>query len=187
MAYPVPDKLVLPVAPYEVTGYSFKQRVWRRLFLWATHLGDDIEAAAGTKVVAVGAGEVVWAEMRAGSVQQPNWGGVVVIGHMHRVSGEPFFSVYGHLCDVAVRVGDHVEGGYELGLVAEGLTPENGWWQRAHLHFAIYVGPWTGEILPGYKRLEEWRTRVGWWREPKQFIEEYNRVAEAPRVEDTGE
>lgn len=178
MAYPAPDKLIVPVVPYGVTGYSFKQRIWRRFFLWATHLGDDIEVLAGTKVVAIGPGEVVWAEMRLGSLRQRNWGGVVVIGHTHRERDESFFSVYGHLRDLAVRVGDHVVGGQSLGLVAEGLTPENGWWVRSHLHFGIYVGPWKEEILPGYKRPEERRTKLAWWKEPQQFIEEYNRVAD---------
>lgn len=180
MGYPVPDELVFPIVPYAVTGYSFRQRVWRRLFLWATHLGDDIDAPPGTAVVAIGSGEVVWSEMRLGSATKRNWGGVVVIGHGSRDGRSPFFSIYGHVRDLAVHVGDQVVGGQEIGLVAEGSTPENGWWQRPHLHFAVYVGPWRDVILPGYKRPEEFRTKLRWWRNPKTFIEAYN-LAQRPQ------
>lgn len=174
-------KLVLPLEPYELKDgyYRFGTRVRSRWILWARHLGDDIVAEPGAAVSAIGEGEVVWAEVRAGSPQKRNWGGLIVLKHEHKMTNDQFpmtnfFSVYGHITDIAVKVGEKLQGGQELGVVAAGLTPENGWWKIPHLHFAIYTGPWTGEILPGYKRFFDGRTKMAWWRDPASFIEEYN-------------
>jgi len=176
MAYPIPAQLILPIKPYQVDGYHFGQRLRRRIILWATHLGDDVVAKPGAPVVAIGEGEVVWAEVRLGSATKRNWGGIVVIGHTHRASSTPFYSLYGHLRDLTVTVGQTVPAGQVLGAIAEGSTPENGWWQIPHLHFAIYTGPWQNTILPGYKRLEERRTKVAWWQDPQEFINAYSLV-----------
>lgn len=180
MSYPVSDRLAWPVAPYEKSGYVFGERAPRRLFFAATHLGDDV-GKAGAAVSAIGDGEVVWCEMRLGSDKKRNWGGIVVLAHQHKKVQNPkhksqtFCSVYGHLRDLKVRVGERVAREQTLGVVAEGRTPENGWWEIPHLHFAICVGPWRGAVLPGFWRWWERRTRKKWWRSPKVFIEEYNR------------
>jgi murein DD-endopeptidase MepM/ murein hydrolase activator NlpD len=163
-----------PITPYEVTGYAFGQRVRSRIILWARHLGDDILAEPGTPVVAIGAGKVVWAEMRPGSEARRNWGGIVIIEHIHKTTGQTFYSLYGHVQDLLVKVGDEVPAGQKLAVIADGSTPENGWWKLPHLHFAIYCGPWTDTVLPGYKRFFDGRTKFGWWRNPKAFIEEYS-------------
>jgi len=180
MSYPVSDKLMLPVEQYEVSGYSFKEKVRRKVVLWATHLGDDVTVAAGSEVEAIGDGEVVWSEMRLGSEQKRNWGGIVVLAHGCNFQSsifnfQTFYSVYGHLRDLQVEVGDRVVAGQKIGEVAGSYTPENGWWKIPHLHFAVYVGPWREGILPGYKRVEEFRTKVKWWRDPRSFISEYNK------------
>lgn len=178
MTYPSPPKLSFPVDPYEVGGYHFRDRVRRKVLLWATHLGDDVQAAAGNEVKAIGDGEVVWSEIRPGSEKKKNWGGLVVVGHNNdQLDGagfQTFYSVYGHLTDLRVNTGDFVIGGQTLGVVAERLTSENGWWEIAHLHFGIYSGPWRDVVLPGYKRIEEFRTKTKWWQEPRSFIEQYN-------------
>ena len=178
MAYPSLPKLNLPVDPYEVGGYHFRDRVRRKILLWATHLGDDVQAVVGTEVKAIGDGEVVWSEIRPGSEKKKNWGGLVVVGHNNdQLDGagfQTFYSVYGHLMNLRVNTGDFVIGGQTLGVVAERLTPENGWWEIAHLHFGIYCGPWRDVVLPGYKRIEEFRTKTKWWQDPCSFIEQYN-------------
>lgn len=176
MAYPAPTKLYLPIEPYTVSGYHFGERLRRWIILWATHLGDDVVQPAGKPVNAIGEGEVVWAETRAGNEHKRNWGGIIVIGHSHHQSGEEFYSVYGHLRDLTVTVGQTISAEQPLGVIAEGNTPENGWWKIPHLHFAIYQGPWRNEILPGYKRPEEWRTKLAWWRDPQTFIADYNQL-----------
>jgi murein DD-endopeptidase MepM/ murein hydrolase activator NlpD len=168
--------LQYPVQPYIVEGYSFGTRVRSRIILWARHLGDDVILKAGTEIVAAGDGRVVLSELRPGSQERRNWGGVVIIEHIRPESGEKFYSVYGHMKDVRVKMGDMVQSGQVVGVVAEGLTAENGWWKIPHLHFAIYVGPWLDMILPGYKRFFDDRTKFSWWRDPRTFIEDYNRA-----------
>lgn len=142
--------------------------------MWARHLGDDILADAGTPVVASGPGTVVWSEVRPGWPGKPNWGGIVVIGHTHKDTKEAFYTLYGHMTKLHVRVGDVVEGGRLIGEVAAGHTSDNGWWKLSHLHFAVYIGPWSEHVLPGYTRPFEGRTKYKWWRDPREFIREYN-------------
>ncbi len=177
--FPLAVKLELPIIPYQVDGYTFGKRVRSQIFLWARHLGEDVLASPGTAVMSCGSGTVVWAEMRLGSREKPNWGGIVIIGHEHAVSGQSFYSLYGHLKDLSVKVGETVYAGQNVGFIASGRTPENGWWRRPHLHFAIYEGPWTEQVLPGYARLFEDRTRFKWWRPPRTFIEQYNLAVSA--------
>jgi len=76
MSFPTPTKLQFPITPYEVTGYPFHKMVRRWYILWATHLGDDITAPAGTHINAIGDGEVVWSQMRLGDELKRNWGGI---------------------------------------------------------------------------------------------------------------
>lgn len=173
MSFPVSDKLQLPVKQYNIVGYAFKKRLRRWWILWATHLGDDVVVPAGSRVSAIGDGEVVWSEMRLGEDLKRNWGGIIVLGHQKN-NFQNFYSVYGHMRDLQVLVGDSVEMGQQLGIVADSYTPENGWWKIPHLHFGIYTGPWDGKILPGYKRVEEFRTKIKWWENPKLFIDQFN-------------
>lgn len=168
------DALQLPITPYEVGGYTFGQCVRSRKILWARHLGDDILAAPGTPVTSIGSGKVVWSEMRLGSSTKRNWGGLVVVEHTSPATGLLFYSVYGHIANLAVQQGASVTLGQRLGEIAEGSTPENGFWKLPHLHFGIYTGPWTGKVLPGYVRPFEGRTKFSWWQNPKPFIESYS-------------
>ena len=163
--------LQLPLEPYQVGGYAFGERLRRRFGVPAVHLGEDVVAEPGTRVNAIGAGRVVLAKMLLGSEEKRNWGGVVIIQH------QTFYSIYGHLKVLQVKSGEAVTGGQSLGEVAGSSTPENGWWKIAHLHFAIYTGPWQGQVLPGWWRPERfWRTRLSWWHAPRAFIEEYTQT-----------
>ncbi len=185
MSYPAADELVLPVQPYRVTGYRFGSRLRRRLIFHIAHLGDDV-GTAGDSVRAIGHGEAVWSEVRPGRPGRPNWGGMVVIRHCRggaQTEKHPaprgqastfFYSVYGHMKDLQVQAGQQVVTGQPLGVVAEGETPENGWWKVPHLHFAVYTGPWRDRVLPGYARWWDGRTRKKWWRDPRKFVERYN-------------
>jgi murein DD-endopeptidase MepM/ murein hydrolase activator NlpD len=164
-----------PITPYEVTGYAFGKRVHSRIILWARHLGDDILATPGTTVNAIGDGKVIWSEMRLGNEIRRNWGGIVIVEHVHKTTGQTFYSLYGHLKDLTVNVGDTVTTGQKVGVIAEGHSPQNGWWKLPHLHFAIYCGPWTDTVLPGYKRFFDGRTKFSWWRSPVKFINDYNK------------
>ncbi len=167
------EALVLPITPYEITGYPFGKRVRSRKILWARHLGDDILAAEGTTVVCIGNGTVVWSEVRKGSKERHNWGGIVVVEHVNSSTGLFFYSIYGHIKDIAVKQHASVSMGDTIGVVAAGDTPENGYWKLAHLHFGIYTGPWNKNVLPGYARPFEGRTKYRWWQNPKPFITSY--------------
>lgn len=173
MSESVATALRFPVDRYEVTGYAFGQRVRSRKILWARHLGDDIIADPGTGIRCIGDGKVVWSEMRLGTPEHRNWGGLVVIGHTNSATGLPFYSVYGHMNNLAVSQDSSVTIGEKIGEIAAGDTPENGCWKLPHLHFGIYTGPWTGNVLPGYARPFEGRTKFSWWQNPKPFIERY--------------
>lgn len=168
--------LRLPVESYEVMGYKFGQRVRSRKILWARHLGDDILTDAGTKVVCIADGKIVWSQMRLGTPEHRNWGGVVIVEHINIQTGLPFYSIYGHITNLTVSQGSTVSMGDHIGDVAAGSTPENGCWKLPHLHFGIYTGPWTQSVLPGYARPFEGRTKFSWWQNPKPFIEAYNRI-----------
>ncbi|MEX0649769.1 MAG: M23 family metallopeptidase [Candidatus Andersenbacteria bacterium] len=171
--YPTPAKLSIPIDAYKVSGYRFGDRVRSRIILWARHLGEDVLADPGTSIKAIGEGEVIWSEIRPGSKQRRNWGGIVIIGHTHVSTSEQFYSLYGHITDLQVKVGDVVQAGDLVGKVAAGHTPENGWWARPHLHFGIYTGPWMGQVLPGWAKVFEQRTKMHWWQAPQQFLRRY--------------
>jgi len=120
-------KLLLPLEPYTLAPdvYHFGTRVRSRVILSARHLGDDLVVPPGTPVRAIAEGEVVWAGVRAGSEEARNWGGLIVVKHDYPKT-QTFYSVYGHIKDLTVKVEDHVAAGQQLGVVADGLTPENG-------------------------------------------------------------
>lgn len=172
--FPTPSSLQLPIDRYQVNGYTFGQRVRSRIILFARHLGDDVVCDAGTPVIAAGDGIVVASETRPGSQEKRNWGGLLVIGHRHKITGELFFTLYGHMRNLTKKIDERVMAGQELGIVALGHTPENGYWKLAHLHFGVYTGPWTGATLPGYARPFEGRTKFTWWADPRPYILKYN-------------
>jgi murein DD-endopeptidase MepM/ murein hydrolase activator NlpD len=91
-----------------------------------------------------------------------------------------FYSLYAHLGTSFKRIGEKVECGEPLGFVGEANTPENGYWP-AHLHFAIYTGPWQDEVLPGYWKEGDDRTKPEWWHVPSEYLKNYENVKRIPR------
>lgn len=177
-SYPRPDRLRLPLDAYRVTGRKFLEEGVLGGRSWGLHLGEDALADPGTSVRSCGEGRVVYARLHAGSSRRGNWGHLIILGHTHAAEGRPFFSLYGHLGECAVREGAHVGGDDILGSVGEGRTPENGYWPEPHLHFAIYCGPWEGRVLPGYYRAEDGRTRLEYWLPPSAFVNAYPQPVE---------
>jgi len=95
----------------------------------STHSGIDIEAPAGSPVVAVGSGKVVDI--------QPNpsgtYGNQVVIQHNGRL-----YTQSAHLETVTVKPGQFVDAGQQIGTVGRtGNTPAAG---DSHLHFEVRIG-----------------------------------------------
>jgi len=104
------------------------------------HHGIDLVNATGTPVLAAQDGTVYYAGEDIGSIFGPTpnfYGNVIVIQHdfVTPDTGQPVFSLYGHLAAVEVTTGQRVTQGDEIGLVGSAgvaLGP--------HLHFEIRVG-----------------------------------------------
>ena len=104
----------------------FGQR-WGRL-----HAGVDLAAPHGTPVVAAGAGVVVSAGPAAG------YGNAVLIDH-----GNGYLTHYGHLSTIAVRLGQDVAAGQQIG--GEGSTGHS---TGPHLHFEVHRDFYKNPVEP---------------------------------------
>ncbi len=89
-----------------------------------THLGIDIASIASASVIAANSGRIVWAD-RLGI-----YGQCVIIDH-----GLGLQTLYGHLGQIAVSVGQEVAKGEEIG--RSGMT---GIAAGDHLHFGVLIG-----------------------------------------------
>lgn len=121
---------------------------------WGQHLGEDCNLEPGTPIHPIAPGKVAYVGQHLGrSKDNRNWGGVVILGHWISDT-EALYSLYGHL-DIreGLEKGQMVTPESKLGTVAAKLTPENGWWEDAHLHLQVCLDPddvYRGGILRGY-------------------------------------
>ncbi|MHB8612431.1 MAG: murein hydrolase activator EnvC family protein [Candidatus Dormibacteraceae bacterium] len=97
------------------------------------HTGVDIAAPFGTTVTAAAAGVVV-----AVGHSSIGYGNYVVIGH-----GSGIMTLYGHLLETDVLVGDTLARGQRVGL--EGST---GWSTGPHVHFELRVNDSVLDPMP---------------------------------------
>jgi murein DD-endopeptidase MepM/ murein hydrolase activator NlpD len=108
----------------------------RGQYFW--HHGIDIEVAYGTTIIAVGNGVVTYAGLDKTKQLGPwpdFYGQAVVIEHDRRWEGMPVYTLYGHVSEVLVRVGQQVKAGQPVARVGQlgvALGP--------HLHLEIRVG-----------------------------------------------
>lgn len=114
--------LASPMAFSRVTS-GFKMRFHPILQKWRAHLGVDYAAPTGTPVRSVGDGVVEFAGVQNG------FGNVVFIKHRNSHT-----TVYAHLSRIAVRRGQQVGQGQNIGAV--GAT---GWATGPHLHYEFRV------------------------------------------------
>lgn len=109
------------------------------------HLGDDLNGIGGQNsdlgdaVYAAGAGRVVLAQDVGGG-----WGKMVILAHRLPVEDGQVVSkvvqtVYAHLDEITVRLGEIVQRGAEIGSVG---TADGKY--LAHLHFEVREGPYPG-------------------------------------------
>jgi hypothetical protein len=137
--YPLPYPLARPIAPPGRdridTSYRFAstQKGTRD-----PHHGVEFLNSSGTPVLAAGDGSVVV----AGDDRQvlygpyPNfYGNLVVIEHRIAGYSHPLYSLYGHLSQISVQVGERVQAGDQIGLV--GMS---GVATGSHLHFEVRLG-----------------------------------------------
>lgn len=125
------DVINWPVANYRYGGTGLSPGV--------THTGVDIPASAGTPVLAAGPGIVTWAGWGLYSSASDNYkdpfGIAVSIRHDFGYRGQPLFTVYAHLQDVKVAVGQWVNTGELIGLVGD-----TGNTTGPHLHLEVRLG-----------------------------------------------
>lgn len=123
------DEINWPVPTYRYGGEFFAETV---------HTGVDIPAPKGTPVIAAGSGKVVWAGYgvyRGGYDKSDPYGLAVTIRHDFGYQNQSLYTIYGHMDQIDVAEGQHVETGELLGLVGE-----TGKVTGPHLHFEIRVG-----------------------------------------------
>jgi len=105
-----------------------------------THKGVDFAASVGTPVFATENGRVSWS---GEGVRTPDvWGG----NEIHVDGGSGIQSWFAHLSSMAVKVGDMVRAGQEIGRSGNtGIT------SGPHLHFGTFSGGWPNDVDPhGY-------------------------------------
>jgi murein DD-endopeptidase MepM/ murein hydrolase activator NlpD len=111
-----------PLAHFTV-GSGFGMRMHPILHYTRLHAGQDLDAPAGTPIMAAASGTVLVAGPRGG------YGNCVVIGHGHGIA-----TVYAHQSRLLVQVGDKVKAGDVIGAVGStGLST------GPHLHFETRV------------------------------------------------
>jgi murein DD-endopeptidase MepM/ murein hydrolase activator NlpD len=164
---PLADGFDLPVGRPPGVGYYTARGV--RLS-GAIHYGEDWngrnggDSDLGDPVYSCGDGVVTWAyDVRQG------WGNVVIIRHAYRdpASGQVKYvdSLYGHLHEMMVKVGQLVKRGQQVGTIGSnrGMYP-------AHLHFEIRHNLSTGMMRDSVPR--DFHN----WAVPMEFINKYRRL-----------
>lgn len=96
------------------------------------HYGVDIAASGEVPIHAAAAGEVVK------SYYSTSYGNVVFVAH--HINGKLYTTVYAHMNDRAVQVGDQVQTGQLLGHMGN-----TGHSYGQHLHFELHNGEWNYE------------------------------------------
>ncbi len=122
------DEVNWPLADYRYGGVFFRPDL--------AHTGVDIDAEYGAPVLAAGPGVVIWAGWGFYSGWSENkddpYGIAVAIRHDFGYQGKPLYTMYGHMSQVDVAVGQYVHTGDQLGLVGN-----TGNTTGPHLHFEV--------------------------------------------------
>ncbi|MFZ2098279.1 MAG: peptidoglycan DD-metalloendopeptidase family protein [Anaerolineales bacterium] len=127
-----------PIAANEVNIPVFDYRYGGVFFEDVVHTGIDIPAPKGTPILAAGAGTVIWAGYgvyKGGYDPTDPYGLAVTIQHDFGYQNQALFTIYGHMSEINVIQGQHVETGELLGLVGE-----TGRVTGPHLHFEVRLG-----------------------------------------------
>ena len=123
------NEINTPVSDYRYGGVFFEDIV---------HTGVDIPAPKGTPILAVGAGTVTWAGygvFQGGYDPTDPYGLAVTIQHDFGYQNQALYTIYGHMSEINVVEGQHVEAGDLLGLVGE-----TGVVTGPHLHLEVRIG-----------------------------------------------
>jgi murein DD-endopeptidase MepM/ murein hydrolase activator NlpD len=104
----------------------------------AVHTGVDLGADHGTPVLAAGSGEVIWTGyglFRGFDNLEDPYGLAIAIRQDFGYKGEQLYTVYAHLSEIDVWLGQRVEAGEQIGKV--GNTGQS---SGEHLHFEVRLG-----------------------------------------------
>jgi len=175
MAYLTTPKLIFPLEYYAVNGAPFGKRM--------VYDGVFMGSAPGRRLCIAGRDGCTGLRTRQSSVCSiaSRNGRKRQLGAYYHHSAQASAHPYGFLFCLRAfgtsfkRIGDQVELGEPIGFIGERFTAENGFWE-SHLHFAIYVGPWKNDVLPGYWKEGENRTRPEWWQNPSEFVRGYKNL-----------
>ncbi|MBN1221182.1 MAG: M23 family metallopeptidase [Anaerolineae bacterium] len=113
----------------------------RGQYFW--HRGIDIQNPHGTPIVAVSDGTVIFAgpDDPIAVGPWPNfYGQAVIIEHDRQWHNQPVYTLYGHVSQMLVSVGQHVEAGQPIAKVGQ-LGVATG----PHLHLEVRLGDGTYE------------------------------------------
>ncbi len=102
------------------------------------HHGVEFYVPAGTEVLAVADGTVIFVGSDDGQIvgPEPNfYGNVIIIEHDAQLDGQPVYTLYGHLNEPLVQEGQHV-----LMQQVIALSGATGVADGPHLHFEVRVG-----------------------------------------------
>jgi hypothetical protein len=119
---------IWPSAASDYVTSFFGTRLHPILGVYKTHTGIDIGAGYGTAVLAAADGVVTTAAYDAGG-----YGNYLIIDH-----GNGNMTLYVHMSQMSVGVGQTVKQGQTIGLV--GSTGSTGLSTSPHLHLEVYVG-----------------------------------------------
>ncbi len=126
-----------PIAANQVDTLVSDYRYGGVFFEDVVHTGVDIPAPRGTPIQAAGPGIVIWAgygEFQGGYDPKDPYGLAVTLRHDFGYQNRALYTIYGHMSEVNVVVGQHVETGDLLGLVGE-----TGRVTGPHLHFEVRI------------------------------------------------
>ncbi len=109
-----------PLKKMQKSGFDFGEFIKSGSYL-LQHFGVDLRASQGTEIFAVNDGKVVFAESLS------NYGNTIVVDH-----GLGIYSLYLHLSNFDVSLGQNVKRGQQIG-----LSGSSGYSTAPHLHFSI--------------------------------------------------
>ena len=130
----VSDGFELPVSGRIVSGFGIHKHP--DLDVDVHRPGIDIAAPAGAEVRAVERGRVLFAE------RLPGYGKMLILDH-----GKRYYTVYGHLSELAKAVGDRVERGERIARVADDFSSG-----QARLYFEMRRNGKPVDPLPWFRR-----------------------------------
>jgi murein DD-endopeptidase MepM/ murein hydrolase activator NlpD len=126
-----------PIAANQVNTLVSDYRYGGVFFEDIVHTGVDIPASKGTPIQAAGPGIVVWAGygvFQGGYDPKDPYGLAVTLKHDFGYQNRALYTIYGHMSEVDVVIGQHVDTGDLLGLVGE-----TGKVTGPHLHFEVRI------------------------------------------------